>query len=219
MRKIKLLIAAAVALVLMFSFAGCGTDADKIVGKWKGSMDMSQQLVDALSTNSEDVKLSDYIDIKDFKIDFTLEFKDSGSYKIKYDSDSIKTSLENVKPEISTGMKKYLAKIMDDNGDEETVDEAMEQMGMDYDTYFDMVFNTDTISSTLGDNLEDEKGIYQIDEGKLYMTSEDKINKKKYKTYEFESDDKLKLKKAVGEEDDTAALAKKVFPLTLERED
>jgi hypothetical protein len=217
MKAFKSIFLVALATIICVLSAGCGTDADKIVGKWNTSIDMSSLLVDALSSSTTD--MSEYMDIKDFNIDFTLEFKEDGSYKIQYDTDSIKTSLENVKDDVSKGMKKYLQATLSDNGDDISVDEAMEQMGMDFDTYFNMVFNTDTISSTLADNLDDEKGKYQIEDGKLYMSSGDKINKKKYKTYVFKSDDKLKLIKAVGEKDESATLAQEAFPLTLTREE
>ena len=150
-----------------------------------------------------DATVAAHVDLRQFMVDITLQFKSDGTYRLRVNEDQLKTGAENMDAAIRQGMAAYLqaqtGKTMDNllTAAGKTMDEVMEE-------YF-----SDDLNTVLRKNLE-SAGTYKVSGGKLILTDEDgsKLFEGKYDVEE----DELELKSGIGR-----AVIGSLLPLSLDR--
>lgn len=173
------------------------TDAEKIVGTWKATVDMTDEMNELFAVDEE---MSKYVKITKFEFSVNLQYKKGGTYKLTADEKSFKTAANGLKADVIAGMNAYLEDVIESNGLDMTVEEAaQEAFGMSIDEYVDIAFGDEMV-----DAMTDEailEGKYKIKSGKLYMSMdlEEDIDEDAYITYKL-TDTTLKLTEEKCEE-------------------
>lgn len=232
MKKIK----SAVALILMFAlvltFAGCSKESDKFIGKWKTTIDLSQDVNDEIASEDGMEEVADLIKIEGYAFDYVWTFNEDGTYSRELTSESIESatkafedsmrkSYEDLfkygiekslkEANISMTADEYIAQ----NFPGKTIDEIMKENGIDVDSIINE--SIDMIKMELIDQLREE-GNFEVKDGKVFFSAgkDYAVDENVYDTYEFTDDGKLKLIEEVDPSDDSEEL-EGLFPLTFEK--
>lgn len=189
-------------VLLIGLLAGCRpSEESQLEGKWSAQVDLALAYADLLAR--ADATVAAHVDLRQFMVDITLQFKSDGTYRLRVNEDQLKTGAENMDAAIRQGMAAYLqaqtGKTMDNllTAAGKTMDEVMEE-------YF-----SDDLNTVLRKNLE-SAGTYKVSGGKLILTDEDgsKLFEGKYDVEE----DELELKSGIGR-----AVIGSLLPLSLDR--
>lgn len=213
-KTVSIIMSMLLVVTMMTALAGCGSDTDRIVGKWETTLDLGAMFDESLKSDSDMAEMADTITFHSVDAKVVFDFKDDGTYTLEWDEDSSKTALESIKSDLKAGLGTYITDMFSDDELGMSAEEAMEMMGMSMDEMIDELLNEMDVESML-DELN-SKGKYKIEDGKLYMTSEEseEIDENSYDKYEFVSDSELKLLEPVG---DDAEFAKSLYPITLKK--
>lgn len=207
MKKITKLIALVLALALVLSLTACAGKAS-IVGTWKYTLDFkklmeasgelsteggedNQEMVDAM------VKLFDGLTMV-----LVMDLKEDNTFVLSTDEASMKAAAEQMKERIPDLLKTMF-------GGEEGLNAMLETSGQTMDEItesFSEQFNVDDMK------LEETKGTYTYEEGKLVLTPEDgeattmtvELSAKELKVTALDSKDA---------DDDMAEALKSVLPM------
>lgn len=207
MKKITKLIALVLALALVLSLTACAGKAS-IVGTWKYTLDFkklmeasgklsteggedNQEMVDAM------VKLFDGLTMV-----LVMDLKEDNTFVLSTDEASLKAAAEQMKERIPDLLKTMF-------GGEEGLNAMLETSGQTMDEItesFSEQFNVDDMK------LEETKGTYTYEEGKLVLTPEDgeattmtvELSAKELKVTALDSKDA---------DDDMAEALKSVLPM------
>jgi len=207
MKKITKLIALVLALALVLSLTACAGKAS-IVGTWKYTLDFkklmeasgelsteggedNQEMVDAM------VKLFDGLTMV-----LVMDLKEDNTFVLSTDEASLKAAAEKMKERIPDLLKTMF-------GGEEGLNAMLETSGQTMDEItesFSEQFNVDDMK------LEETKGTYTYEEGKLVLTPEDgeattmtvELSAKELKVTALDSKDA---------DDDMAEALKSVLPM------
>lgn len=207
MKKITKLIALVLALALVLSLTACAGKAS-IVGTWKYTLDFkklmeasgelsteggedNQEMVDAM------VKLFDGLTMV-----LVMDLKEDNTFVLSTDEASLKAAAEQMKERIPDLLKTMF-------GGEEGLNAMLETSGQTMDEItesFSEQFNMDDMK------LEETKGTYTYEEGKLVLTPEDgeattmtvELSAKELKVTALDSKDA---------DDDMAEALKSVLPM------
>ncbi len=88
-----------VCIMLAMGLCGCSKPSDSIVGTWKGTVDMNDQL-----GGTEDDQLIQSMLVGDVSIDFIFDFESDGTYTVDIDATKLKDALKNA----ASGIAGYL---------------------------------------------------------------------------------------------------------------
>lgn len=216
----KKLIAFTLVLVLTVScLAGCsGSEKDKIIGTWKGTMDLSDAIAAAL--DAED--MGDTFQIDDFKVEAVLVFAEDGTYSLKLDDASLAAAFDGLMDDMEDGMVKMLEEQITTLGMEMTVEELLAMSGLDLDALMQQMKES-LDEQKVVENIAEEaarEGNFRVEDGKLYTSAslEHAVDPATYERYTLEGNT-LTLLELVDDEasDEDAALLTAMYPLVFQK--
>lgn len=208
-----------VMVLVMTLLAGCGSKGGTLLGSWESDIDIADSIKQSMEqTDGEMAKdavteeMLEYINIDSCYIKLIYTFNDDGTYKSYVDEEKAKESIESVKDNVASGIRKYLEDYIKSSGLSISVDELLEQSGISIDELVNEAFGDENIQSII-DSAASE-GKYEARDGKLYMSEslDEEIDENKYETYELSSN---KLKIIDGFEDDGEGMD--IYPVTFSR--
>lgn len=208
-RTVSIVMSLLLAVTMVVALAGCGSDKEKIVGKWETSLDMGTMINESIKSDPDAAEMAGDMTFNPVDVKVIFEFKDDGTYTFACDEESSKSAFESIKNDFKSNMEKYISDMLADDESGMSVDEAMDMMGINMDELIDQM----DVESMVGE-LE-QTGKYKLEDGKLYMTTGDgNFDENSYDTYEFVSNSELKLLDTVGEDSE---FAKSMYPITLKK--
>lgn len=219
---------ASLALVLVMIvalFAGCKTsnapettaapaltDQEKLVGTWKGDMDLTKAMQDELGEGVEGFELDE------FKVTVVFEFTKEGTYTMSLDEASVQKAMEG----LIAGMEGFMKTMMEEMAKEAgmTLEDLLAASGMTMEDMMKMVTEELEGQDLVGEMVKEAKkeGKYQAKDGKLHL-SEDKdedIEEDVYDTYTLEGD-VLTLTATYGADEEETDMMKSVYPIILKK--
>ncbi|MBQ8746431.1 MAG: hypothetical protein IJZ08_01015 [Clostridia bacterium] len=212
MKKIlSLVLIGAMLLTALLSFTGCGSDADKILGTWETTWDMSDMLAKEVAGE----EIAQYMQIKDFAVVMRFTFNEDGTYKMEVSEESLKAAFETLKGQFVEGMTAYMEDMLADSGLNMSVEEALALSGIDMDAIIEESFTEDMLDDVVDEFVSD--GEYEVKDGKLYTFDKgESLDENEYIRYEL-SGKELVFSELVSDEDDSAEAAEYLLPLTLKK--
>ena len=189
-------------LLLAALLAGCKPSEESLlVGKWEAKVDLALAYEDLLAR--ADATVAAHVDLRQFDVELTAQFKSDGTYRLRVDEDQLRTGTVNMDAAIRQGMAAYLQA---QTG--KTMDNLLTAAGLTMDEVMEKYF-ADDLTAVIRENLESE-GTSKVSGGKLILTDEDGS-----KFFEGKCDveeEELVLKSGV-----TRAVISSLLPLTLEK--
>ncbi len=176
------LIVGVLAVVLMLTMVS-NTSDKAVVGTWRTELDMT----DIINQGLTEADAEEFVKISDFSIALVLELKDDGTYAMSVDRAALEDSLEDVKRQVKEGITGYLEDLIEEEGLDMTVDEALFYMDMSLDDLVDSAFDKEDIDE-MADSFKSE-GQYKARNGKFYTS--DSLNEEPglgYESYTLEDD-------------------------------
>ena len=212
MKKIlSLVLIGAMLLTALLSFTGCGSDADKILGTWETTWDMSDMLAKEVAGE----EIAQYMQIKDFAVVMRFTFNEDGTYKMEVSEESLKAAFETLKGQFVEGMTAYMEDMLADSGLNMSVEEALALSGIDMDAIIEESFTEDMLDDVVDEFVSD--GEYEVKDGKLYTFDKgESLDENEYIRYEL-SGKELVFSELVSDVDDSAEAAEYLLPLTLKK--
>jgi len=212
----KKIVSLALVLVMVVAmFAGCAasaTDQEKLVGTWKGELDMTEAMKESVGEMAADFEL------KDFKYTVIYTFTAEGTYKVEAD----KASVEQAFQVLGDSLSAYLEQSMEAEAAAAgmTVDDMMAVLGMSMDEFVDAMLEMIVSEEVIEAALEEEKreGKFVAKDGKLHLSEalDQEISESVYDTYTLDGD-VLTLTGCVGADEDQAEIADIVYPVVLKK--
>ena len=164
------------ALCLMFALVGCSaSDKEKLVGSWKCNMDMTGMMNAMME--SELGELAEYFEISEFALVMNFTFDKAGTYVCTIDEDSAVKAAETLRADMVAGVTAMLEEMLDGTGI--SVEDALEMSGTSMD---EMVEEMD-VDSLIEELMISSEGVYDAEDGKLYMTEGDTVDESEYVLY------------------------------------
>lgn len=212
MKKVlSVITTACILLSMVFVLSGCSSDAEKFIGKWNVSIDMTDTINEQFAAEEE---VGDYLKVKEFSLPMIFTFRDDGTYKLEADSDKFSETYDNLIADFKDGMNKYLEDSIKKTGVDMTADDLLKSQGITMDELIDQAFTEDMFNEMV--SSMSAKGNYKVEDGKLYTTSDesDDFDDDAYDEYKIVSDSEIELTKSVGADDEET---NKMYPLTLKK--
>lgn len=209
---------ASLALVLVMIvalFAGCAasaTDQEKLVGTWKGDLDMTKAMKEEMGDDLEGFELND------FKVTAVFTFTQEGTYTMELDEDSVQKAFDG----LIESMEGFMKTMMEDQAKElgMSLDDLLAASGMTMEDMMSMVTEALEEQDLVGELVEEAKseGKYQAKDGKLHLSDglNEEIDEAVYDTYTLEGDT-LTLTATYGADDEETDMMKSVYPITLKK--
>ena len=152
-------------LLLAALLAGCKPSEESLlVGKWEAKVDLALAYEDLLAR--ADATVAAHVDLRQFDVELTAQFKSDGTYRLRVDEDQLRTGAVNMDAAIRQGMAAYLQA---QTG--KTMDNLLTAAGLTMDEVMEKYF-ADDLTAVIRENLESE-GTYKVSGGKLILTDED----------------------------------------------
>ena len=106
MRRFKRMVALIMTVMCIFTLTGCATDAEKLVGTWKGEISVNDVMdnTNVASGNLDILLLKQFIDFSEMYIAFDMTFNEDGTYYAKVDEASVQKFLDAVLVEIEKNL-------------------------------------------------------------------------------------------------------------------
>ena len=185
MKKRNLLVALVMSLAMLLSACG-GNDGDKLVGKWVGTLDLTDYIVQQMV--AEDASLEKYAKFENLSFNLVFEFtKDTVSLSV--DEASAQQFIANAQ----TGVTNMIDAMVADMATEEncTAEDVFAGMNVTRDAFIEATINSmalETMVSEMSSALALE-GTYDASNGTITVIYEDSTFEEM--KYTFEKDDLL----------------------------
>ena len=164
---IRTLAAVLLAALLVPSLFACTkkTDEQLIVGSWTGEIDYTEQMKATVNANPDPMFGS--VEVEDFKLKVTVEFKEDGTYSALADEESFKAATRKLIEQITPQLKTIITSLLSAFGGSELTDEQMLEMLeiSSWDELADQV-----LDKGFNSDLGTASGKWELRDGKLYMT-------------------------------------------------
>lgn len=213
---------ASLALVLVMIvalFAGCAssgsesklTDQEKLVGTWKGDMDLTEAMMEELGEGVEGFELDE------FKVTVVFDFTAEGTYTMELDEESVEKAFEG----LIKGMEGFMKTMMEAQAQElgMSLEDLLAASGMTMEDMMSMITEELEGQDLVGELVKEAKteGKFKAEAGKLFRSEEkdEEIDEEKYDTYTLEGE-VLTLTGTVGEEEEEEMM-EMVFPIVLNK--
>ncbi len=145
---------------------------DPLVGDWARTEDGTDDFIQGMQLgagdNSEMLEYFDF-DRVEFIVQYTLSFREDGTYELSVDEDAYERAIDNVLEVCRDWFYDYFADAIQKEGLDMTVDEYLESVGYTMDSLMEESFDKDDLMSTK-DQME-QSGTYQADDGSLLLVS------------------------------------------------
>lgn len=184
-KYLSTLLSLTLVLSLLLCLAGCGGgDEKKLEGTWNAELDLTDALNEGIA--GEDPEIGEYIHVDSSKLNATYTFNSDGTYSTVIDEDSINAWYEGLTTDLTAGFMDYFGAMAQEEGLDMDAEEMLAMMGFSIEDLLDEALDKDSLLEGLD---AEEKGTYEIKDGKLICTDEDE-GTSTY-TYEFKSDTEL----------------------------
>ena len=220
MKKVTgIILCAVIIIVSVISLMSCGakSDAEKIVGKWTGTVDLSEMMKQELNDSSSELFSLDTSALDGLTLEFIYEFTKEGTYTLSVDDASFDAFFQKIKVWAKSAFETMFKSSAEENGVDLTT--LLTMMGVSsIDEFVEQTYSDETKASLRKQMADDEnaKGKYKVDGGKLFMSkSGEEFKDSEYIKYEFVNNSQLKLTEAVGISDENTAISINVLPITL----
>lgn len=214
---------ASLALVLVMIvalFAGCAssgsesklTDQEKLVGTWKGDLDMTKTMMEELGEGVEGFELDE------FKVTAVFTFTQEGTYTMELDEESVQKAMDG----LIAGMEGFMKTMMEEMAKEAgmTLEDMLAASGMTMEDMMSMVTEELEGQDLVGEMVKDAKseGKYKAENGKLYLSEslDAEVDINVYDTYTLEGD-VLTLTATYGADEEETDMMKSVYPIVLKK--
>lgn len=211
-KKISVVLCALLVVAMMVSLTGC-LDRVKILGVWKGDLDMTEFINESIT--EEDKSVAEYIKIEDFKITVVFEFNSDGTYSQKVDEEAFKKTAESFKEDMKEGMIKYFEAYLEEANVNMSVDELLAASNTDLDKMIAEEYDDDFFKDAT-DSMTNE-GNYEVKGGKLFLSdgADHAVDEDVYDTYEIKGDTLTLLDTFGGDNDEEL---KQFYPMVFTKQ-
>lgn len=200
MKKTLSLILALVMIVSLASvLTGCGvSDKQKFVGTWEAAIDLTEEINKSMQ---EDEEVGEYLKISDFTLTFIFNFREDGTYEMRITEESFRDAVLNIRDDMASGLEKYIAALIGEQGIDVTMDEFYELAGITLDDLIDEVMDSMISSDMLAE--WSFSGRYDVKNGRLYTTEglDTPIDENSFDVYEFDGEDIKLTMNSLGDDD------------------
>lgn len=182
MKKRNLLVALAMTLVMLFTACGT-TESNPLVGKWTGTLDLTDYIVQTMV--AEDASVEKYAQFSDLTFTFVFEFTED-EVSLHVDEASTTAFITNVKAGVADMIDAMVSDVAAEN--DVNVEDIYAGMGVTRDSYVQSVvdgMNLDVMIGSMAEALE-LSGTYEADGETILVVYED--NTYEEMTYAFEGD-------------------------------
>lgn len=212
----KKIVSLALVLVMVVAmFAGCAasaTDQEKLVGTWKGELDMTEAIMEQASEALEGLELDS------FKVTVVFTFKQDGTYTMNLDKASVEAAFENMVGSLEGFMTEMMEGMAQEAG--MSLEDLLAMSGMTMDDMMAMVTESLEEQDLVGELIEDSKseGKYKADGGKLFLSDglDYEIDENVYDTYNLDGD-VLTLTNTFGGDAEDEDLIRSLYPIVLKK--
>ena len=167
-KRIVSILLIAMMLLVMTACGGGNPNADKIIGKWETTMDLTETMNTQFTTNPAFSQFKDYLTLEDFKLKMYFEFKADGTYATTFDEATVNTSLDNLLAALKTAIKGYLQAIITSQGASITVEQLLEAQNNDLDTMVNSSFNREETIKAMTSGAQ--SGKYEVKGNQLFLS-------------------------------------------------
>lgn len=162
-------IAALLCLVLMFCMilSGCGSEKDKVLGTWEGTLDMTDALNETIAS-SGDEEMAEYLKFDSFELKISMTFNEDNTYSLSVDEDHLYEQIDSLMEQMCDCMYRYMEDYVAELGVDMSVDELLAQMGYTMEQLVEESMDKDDLADSF---LELEtQGNFQVKDGKLFLS-------------------------------------------------
>ena len=211
MKKIlSVLLVLALCAAMLTVFTGCGNEADKVLGTWRGEVDMTGIINDELAA---DPTLAGYFNISDFRVTMVMTFNEDGTYYSTIDADSVQAAMEGMIADMADGIYAMFEDELAASGLDMSVEELLEMSGMTMDdVMYEMTAAMDTGVIDMVVAEATLEGNYEVKGDKLFLSDglDYAVDPSVYEVISVDGST-LTLKESVGGEADTFGVYPVVF--------
>lgn len=208
MKKIVSLTLALVMIAMIV--AGCAAEEKRLVGTWKGELDMTASLLEEMGEQL------DGFELQEFRVTVVYTFREDGTYEMGLDEASVQAAFDGLIDSMKALMKEKLEQRAQEQGKD--LEQLLANSGL---TVEDLMKNiTDAAAEkNLAERLMERsqvQGRYKAEDGKLYITTapDEEISAEVYDTYALKGD-VLTLTNTVGSNEENLIHA--VYPVILKK--
>ena len=196
-KSIAIILCLVMALSVLLT--GCGSDADKLVGTWKATIDMSSYLNDTIA--EADAEIAEYFSFEDLTFDVIMTFGENGECAMEADEDSWSDMAEKLGEQMKVSYEAYFKDLLKSMGVDMTVDELLSASGTTMDDMIDEMLD-EMMSSDVLSEMESE-GYFKLQDGMIYISEEkdDAFDEDVANPYTLDGDN-LTIKASEDEEDE-----------------
>ncbi|MBQ7499315.1 MAG: hypothetical protein IJT91_00300 [Clostridia bacterium] len=165
MKRFRSIITLVLAALMIITLASCAKSVQNtIVGSWKGTIDLTDRVLDYLGDDGD----SDTSSLGKVTVDVLVKLTSDGGINISYDSANL---IEGIKPYIKKYTENYLKASAERSGvDPETVISALGYESID--DYVNHLINGVTGENLFGEDIS-ISGKYKIENDKLFFAEDD----------------------------------------------
>lgn len=170
MKKRNLVLALVMAVCMLLAACGSGSKADALVGKWTGSLDLTEQIVQNMVAVNADI--ANYAKFENLTFTFVFEFTEE-EVNVHIDEASTQQFTENIKAGVANTVDAMVAAVAADNN--MSVEAVYAGMGVTRDGYVQSVVDAmqvDVMVQSISESLV-LKGAYEADEETILVVYED----------------------------------------------
>ena len=170
MKKRNLFIALIMAMVFLFTACGTGNAGDSLVGKWTGTVDLTDQIVQNMV--AENASIEKYAKFENLQFAFIFEFTQD-ELSMHLDENSTKQFLTNVQTGVANTVDAMVAGVAAEN--EVTEEDVYAGMGVTRDAYIQSVVEAmqlETMVKSIAESLM-LSGKYEADGETILVLYED----------------------------------------------
>lgn len=219
MRRVKRMVALIMTVMCIFTLTGCATDAEKLVGTWKGEISVNDVMdnTNVASGNLDILLLKQFIDFSEMYIAFDMTFNEDGTYYAKVDEASVQKFLDAVLVEIEKNLYDIVEAEIGKTGVNISVEDMLAYLGVDSGNLIEyikeMYSESDLALSIAEENLIEGK--YDAEDSKLYLSEalDSEVDRNEYEIYKLKGNT-LTLLENVGNENGEKELIH-VYPFVL----
>ena len=191
--------------------AGCSAEKDKLIGTWKGTMDLTE----AITASMDFTEMEGHFTISPFQIAVTLTFAEDGSYTLQADPASIESATDQLLEDMKKGLISMLQEQISVLGlGNITVDKLLEMSGQTLDGLIEERKHELNILEEIS-TMINRKGQFRAQDGKLYTSAspETTASDNIYEVYTIE-DNVLTLVELVGGDPSTPTVP---YPMSFKK--
>ena len=205
--------------LLLCMLSGCSNDQKKILGSWQAEIDYAAA-VNAGIYSAEDMEdVGDYFEFDTFTLTTTFTFLEDGTYTVTLDPQSVFKAVQGIRSHMAASMEQYLADQIQKAGLDISADAYLAMLGLNRITLGEMLFTDYTMGKIAEELSKGSSGLYRVEKGKLYMTSDPdaELTDENYDTYQLDGDTLTLLECRCQQDESFENISQDIYPVVLTR--